>query len=321
MTPSSPLVDRLVTVFGGSGYIGNYVAQSLLSRGARLRIASRNPERSHSLKPLANLGQLQFARCDVLQEASVEKALEGADYVVNLVGAFDGDLEQLMGEAPGTMARIAKAMGVQAFAHVSAIGPDTSSSAAYARGKALGEQNVLEAFPTATILRPSIVFGKDDNFLNMFGQMIEMAPVLPVFAPDAKLQIVFADDVAEAVAVALESPAEHGGHIYELGGPEQLTMMEINQRIAKAQGRNRRFIAMPDGLSAIFASLPLTPMSKDQWTLLKRGSTVSGDHRTFADLGIQPKPLGLFLDKWMTRYRRFGRFGRSTQFNKGREAG
>lgn len=320
MTTSSPLTDRLVTVFGGSGYIGNYVAQSLLSRRARLRIASRNPERSHSLKPLANLGQLQFARCDIRNEDSLAAALQGSDYVVNLVGAFDGDLEELMGKAPGAMARIAKAHGAAAFVHVSAIGPDADSTAAYARGKALGEQLVLEAFPEATILRPSIVFGKDDNFLNMFGQMIEMAPMLPVFGPEAKLQLVYSDDVAEAVSIALEDPAEHGGHVYELGGPEQLTMMEINERIAAAQGRQRRFIAMPDGLSALFAALPLTPMSKDQWTLLKPGSTVSGAHRTFKELGIDPKPLGLFLDKWMTRFRRFGRFGLTTQRNKEREA-
>ncbi|MEO0464854.1 MAG: complex I NDUFA9 subunit family protein [Pseudomonadota bacterium] len=320
MTTPSPLADRLVTVFGGSGYIGNYVAQSLLSRGARLRIASRNPERSHSLKPLANLGQLQFARCDILKEESVAAALHGADYVVNLVGAFAGDLEQLMGEAPGTMARLAAQNGAQGFVHVSAIGPDKGSSAAYARGKALGEEKVLEAFPQASVLRPSIVFGKDDNFLNMFGQMIEMMPALPVFGPEAKLQLVYADDVAEAVAVALEDSAAHGGHIYELGGPEQLSMLEINERIAAAQGRKRRFMAMPDGLSALFAALPLTPMSKDQWTLLKPGSTVSGEHRTFADLGIEPKPLGLFLDKWMTRYRKFGRFGLSNERNKEREA-
>ncbi|MEM9086188.1 MAG: complex I NDUFA9 subunit family protein [Pseudomonadota bacterium] len=320
MTTPSPLADRLVTLFGGSGYIGNYVAQSLLRRGARLRIASRNPERSHSLKPLANLGQLQFARCDILKDESLAAALQGADYVVNLVGAFSGDLEKLMGEAPGQMAQIAKANGARGFAHVSAIGPDANSSAAYARGKALGEEKVLAAFREATILRPSIVFGKDDNFLNMFGQMIEMAPALPVFGPDAKLQLVHADDVAEAVALALENPAEHGGHIYELGGPEQLSMMEISERIAAAQGRKRRFIAMPDGLSALFAALPLTPMSRDQWTLLKPGSTVSGEHRTFAELGIEPKPLGLFLDKWMTRFRRFGRFGLSTQRNKEREA-
>ncbi|MFL0355480.1 complex I NDUFA9 subunit family protein [Erythrobacter sp. GH1-10] len=313
MTKTSPLADKLVTVFGGSGYIGNYVAQSLLERGARLRIASRHPEKAHSLQPLANLGQLQFARCDITKEDSVKAALHGADYVVNLVGAFSGDLDTLMGEAPGTIARLASEAGVTAVVHVSAIGADESSPTAYASGKAKGEANVLAAYPAATIMRPSIVFGKDDNFLNMFGQMIEMLPALPVFGPDAKMQLVFADDVAEAIAVALEDPAAHGGHIYELGGPEVLTMMEINQRIAEAQGRKRRFIAMPDGVSGLFASLPGTPMSRDQWTLLKAGSVVSGEHRTFADLGITPRPLGLFLDKWMTRYRRFGRFGRSDE--------
>jgi NADH dehydrogenase len=309
MSKSSPLTDQLVTVFGGSGFIGNYVAQSLLERGARLRIASRHPETSYSLKPLANLGQLQFARCDILDEDSVAAALHGADHVVNLVGAFDGDLEKLMGEAPGTMARLAEEGSVRGFVHLSAIGPDSGSSAAYARAKALGEQRVSEAFPEATIFRPSIVFGKDDEFLNMFGRLIELMPVLPVFGPEAKLQLVYVDDVAEAVAVALEKPEAHGGHVYELGGPEQLTMMEINQRIAAAQGRKRKFLAMPDGLSSLFASLPGTPMSKDQWTLLQPGSTVSGEDRTFAELGIEPKPLGLFLDKWMVRYRKQGRFG------------
>ena len=320
MTKTSPLADKLVTVIGGSGYIGNYVAQSLLERGARLRIASRNPEKAFSLKPLANLGQLQFARCDITREDSVRAALHGADYVVNLVGAFGGDLDKLMGEAPGTIARIASENGVAALVHMSAISPDAASRVAYARSKALGEANVREAFPKATILRPSVVFAKDDAFINMFAGLIELAPVIPVFGPDAKMQPVFADDVAEAVAVALENPAKHGGHIYELGGPEALSMMEINQRIAAAQGRTPRFIAMPDGASALFASLPLTPMSRDQWALLKAGNVVSGEHRSFKELGIEPRALGLFLDKWMVRYRKHGRFGLSQELAKQRES-
>lgn len=320
MTQPSPLADKLVTVFGGSGYIGNYVAQSLLERGARLRIASRNPEKGFALQPLANLGQLQFVRCDITREESIGAALQDSDYVVNLVGAFSGDLEELMGEAPAAIARHASKAGVAALVHVSAIGADSASSVAYARSKALGEQNVLDAFPRASIMRPSIVFGRDDNFLNMFGGMIAIMPALPVFGPDAKMQIVFADDIAEAIVIALENPAEHGGHIYELGGPEQLTMMEINERIARAQGRKRHFIAMPDGLSSLFASLPGTPMNKDQWALLKAGSVVSGEHRTFADLGITPRPLDLFLEKWMTRFRKFGRFGQSNDRSKRRGA-
>lgn len=321
MPTSFPLSGQLVTLFGGSGYIGNYVAQALLERGARLRLASRAPYKAQGLKPLANLGQLQFLPCDITNEAHVAAALDGADYVVNLVGAFAGDLNTVMGEAPGTIARLAAAAGVTAMVHISAIGADAASPTAYAKSKALGETRVLAGFPTATILRPSIVFGKDDNFLNLFGGMIEMLPVLPVFGPEAKLQLVYADDVAEAVATALEHPEEHGGRAYELGGPEQLSMIEIHERIAEAQGRKRHFIAMPEGLSAAFAAMPLTPMSRDQWALLKPGSTVAPGALGFAELGIEPKPLGLFLDKWMLRYRKHGRFGAANERAKARKAG
>ncbi len=318
MTTSSALSGQLVTLFGGSGFIGNHVAQKLLERGARLRIASRNPEKAHSLKPLANLGQLQFVPCNLTHEASVAAALAGASHVVNLVGVFAGDLIQIMGEAPGMMARLAAAEGATALVHVSAIGPGADSPVAYARAKALGEERVLAAFPTATILRPSIVFGADDNFLNMFGGMIELLPAMPVFAPEAKLQLVFVDDVAEAVVTALEHPGEHGGHIYELGGPEQISMMELHERIAAAQGRTRRFIAMPDTLSALFAALPGTPMSRDQWTLLKTGNVVAPGARGFAELGIAPRSVSLFLEKWMLRFRKHGRFGLSNARAKAR---
>ncbi len=318
MPTPSPLSGQLVTIFGGSGYIGNYVAQSLLSRGARLRLASRNPQKGFDLKPLANLGQLQFMPCNITRESHVAAALDGASHVVNLVGAFDGNLDALMGEAPGTIGRIAAANGVKALVHVSAIGADAASPTAYGRTKAQGEQNVLAAFPKATILRPSIVFGKDDNFLNLFGGMIELLPVLPVFGPEAKLQLVYADDVAEAVAVALEHPEAHGGRTYELGGPEQLSMMAIHQRIAAAQGRKRTFLAVPDGLSATFAALPGTPMSRDQWALLKGGNVVAEGALGLADLGIEAKPLGLFLDKWMLRFRKHGRFGAANERAKAR---
>ena len=319
MPTSSPLSGQLVTIFGGTGYIGNYVAQALLARGARVRLASRSPYKAQDLKPLANLGQLQMMPCDITREEHVAAALDGASHVVNLVGAFEGDLVKLMGEAPGTIARLAAAGGVRALVHVSAIGADAASPTDYARGKALGEERVLAGFPGATILRPSIVFGKDDNFLNLFGGMIELLPVLPVFGPQARLQLVYADDVAEAVAVALEHPDRHGGKTFELGGPEQLTMMEIHQRIAAAQGRKRTFLAMPDGLSATFAALPGTPMSRDQWALLKAGNTVAEGALGLADLGIEARPLGLFLDKWMLRYRKHGRFGAANERAKARK--
>ena len=310
MTRRSALNGKMVVLMGGTGFLGNYVAQALLSRGARLRICGRNPQAAFKLKPLANLGQLQFARMNALDRNSVERCTEGADAVVNLVGSFDGNLMKLMGEAPGWMAAAARETGATSFVHVSAIaaepGEDTPND--YASAKHMGEERVKDAFPEATIVRPSIVFGKDDNFLNMFGGLISRLPVLPVFAPESKLQLVYVDDVAEVIAQSLENPGRHGGKTYELGGPERLSMMEINQRIAKAQRRERTFLPMPDALSATFAALPGTPMGSDQWNLLKQGNVASGDYPGFEAFGIKPKPLGLFLDKWMTRFRKHGRF-------------
>ncbi|MFM7350594.1 MAG: complex I NDUFA9 subunit family protein [Erythrobacter sp.] len=319
-SPHSPLAGKLVTIFGGTGYIGNYVAQALLTRGARLRLASRAPGKAQGLKPLANLGQLQLMPCDITKEEHVAAALEGAHHVVNLVGAFSGDLDKLMGEAAGTIARLSAARGIASLVHVSAIGAHSASPTAYARAKARGEAEVQSAYPRSTILRPSIVFGKDDNFINLFAGMIELLPVLPVFGPAAKLQLVYADDVAEAVAVALDDPEAHGGKTYELGGPEQFSMMQIHEAIAAAQGRKRTFLAVPDGISAAFAAMPLTPMSRDQWTLLKAGNTVAPGALGLADLGIEAKPLGLFLDKWMLRYRKHGRFGAANERAKVRRA-
>ncbi|MFW2348844.1 complex I NDUFA9 subunit family protein [Qipengyuania sp.] len=310
MAKSGALNGRLVVLMGGSGFIGNYVAQALLERGARVRIASRHPEQAFKLKPLANLGQMQFARCDAADRQSVERCIAGADAVVNLVGSFSGNLGRIMGEAPGWMAEAAAREGAGAFVHVSAIAaePDEDTEIEYAAAKKLGEERVLAAFPKATILRPGILFGKDDAFINMFAGLISTLPVLPVFAPEAKLQPVYVDDVAEAAVRALEDPGSFGGKIFELTGPETLTMMEINEAIAAAQHRHRSFLPMPDALSALFAALPGTPMNGDQWQLLKQGNVASGQFPGFDKLGIAPKPLDLFLDRWMVRYRKHGRF-------------
>lgn len=308
MAQTGTLQDRVITLFGGSGFIGAHVAQALLAQGARLRIASRHPEKAARLKPLANLGQIQFLRCDIRRDADVAGALFEADAAVNLVGAFDGDLRALMGEAPQRIARLAAAGGAQALVHISAIGAKADSDSGYARAKAQGEAGVREAFPQATILRPSVVFGEDDAFINMFAGLIRMAPVLPVFGPEAKVQPLLVDDLAEAVVTALANPHAHGGKTFELGGPEPLTMLELNQRIAAGQQRKRLFVPMPDGASALFAALPGTPMGRDQWIMLKEGSLASADLPGFAELGIEPRPLGLYLDRWMERYRKYGRF-------------
>ena len=308
----SVLKGRLVTLIGGSGFFGTHVAQALLERGARLRVAARNPKEAFSLRPLANLGQIQFARCDITNEASLNAVIDGADAVVNLVGAFSGNLDAIMGRGAGDVARIAAEKGCSAMAHVSAIGADVSSDIPYQKYKGVGEREVLEAFPGATILRPSILFGSDDNFLNMFGGLISALPVLPVFAPDAKLQPLFVDDAAEAVVAALEDPAKHGGKTYEIAGPEVVTMLEINERIAKAQNRDRHFVALPDMVGSAMATvsgfLPGAPINSDQYAMLAQGNVASGDMPGLSRLGVQPRPMSLFLDRWMVRYRRHGRF-------------
>jgi NADH dehydrogenase len=306
------LRGKLVTVLGGSGFFGKHLAQELLSRGARLRIASRHPERGFRLKPLANLGQVQFVRCDVTKPASVRAALAGADAAVNLVGAFSGNLDAIQGRGAGEIAAAASELGVASLVHISAIGADAESRTEYARTKAAGEEAVFAAFPSATILRPSILFGPDDNFVNMFAGLIETFPAIPVFAPAAKLQPLFVDDAAEAVAVALADPGAHGGRTYEIAGPELLTMAELNRRIAAAEGRSRWLIELPDAIGGAIAALgflPGAPITRDQFALLKAGNVASGSLPGLDALGVKPRPLGLFLDRWLVRYRKHGRFG------------
>lgn len=309
MARKGSLDGKLVTVAGGSGFLGDHVAQALLARGCRVRVASRNPGKAWRLKPLAQLGQLQFARCDATRAASAAAAVAGADAVVNLIGTFSGNLHRTICDSAGNLAKAAAAQGCSAFVHVSAIGADADSPASYARAKAGSEREVLGAFPGATILRPSALFGEDDNFVQMFARLIAALPVLPVFGPHAELQPLHVDDAAQAVAAALADPARHGGKTYEIAGPEAITMRALHERIAAAQNRQRLFIEVPDAAAALFAALPGTPMNSDQWTLLKAGNRPSGTLPGLKELGVTPRPLGLFLDRWMTRYRKHGRFG------------
>jgi NADH dehydrogenase len=307
------LRGKLVVLTGGSGFFGRHVAQELMSRGSRLRIVSRHPKRAFKLKPLAALGQIQFAQGDVTKAEQLPALFAGADLAVNLVGAFKGDLDSLQGKGAGRIAKAAREAGAEAMVHVSAIGADAAAEVDYARTKAEGEQAVLATFPSATILRPSILFGPDDNFLNMFAGLIARLPALPVFGPTARLQPIFVDDAAEAATAALRDPRKFGGKTFEIAGPEVLTMLELNRRIAAAQGRERTFFELPDSVSSAFASatgwLPGAPLSADQWALLKAGNVAGGSLPGLAELGIVPKPLGLFLDRWMVRFRKHGRFG------------
>ncbi len=307
MPSTQTLSRKLVVLFGGDGFIGAHVAQALLAQGARLRIVSRRPERAYRLKPLANLGQVQFVRADITR-TDAALLVAGADAVVNLVGAFSGDLDRLHVHAPAALAAAARAAGVSAFVQVSANGANPDSPVDYARTKAEGEAAVLAAFPKATILRPSVVFGPDDKFINMFAGLIASVPVMPVFCPEARLQPVFVDDVAQAIANAAADPARLGGKTFELVGPEVVTMQELNQRIAAATARQPMFVPLPDFVSSIIAAIPGAPISRDQIALLKAGNVGTGLPGLKA-LGVSARPLGLFLDRWLVRFRKHGRFG------------
>jgi len=306
------LSGKLVVVMGGSGFVGRHLAQELLSRGARLRVVSRNPERAAALKPLGNLGQVQLLRGDVTRPDALPQLLAGADAVVNLVGTFGGDLDAVMGRGAGTLAAAAKAAGAQAFIQVSAIGADAGGPAAYARAKAAGEAAVLAEFPRATVLRPSVLFGPDDNFINMFAGLAASLPVLPVFGPTAQFQPLFVDDLALAICAALEDPAAHGGKTFELGGPEVVTMGELNRRVAAAAERKPILVELPDAASSAFATLtgwlPFAPLTRQQWALLKAGNVATDRLPGIKALGVTPRAMGLFLDKWLVRFRKHGRF-------------
>ncbi|MEO0031108.1 MAG: hypothetical protein RIS94_866, partial [Pseudomonadota bacterium] len=229
------------------------------------------------------------------------------------VGAFAGDLDAVQAKGAGNVAAAARDAGATALVHVSAIGADAESGVAYARTKALGEEAVKAAFPEATILRPSILFAEDDAFVTMFAGLIARLPLLPVFAPQAKFQPAFVDDAAEAVGNVLANAGTHAGKIYEIAGPEQISMIALNRKIAAAQGRARVFAELPDAVSCAIATgtgwLPGAPLSRDQWALLQKGNVASGTLPGLAELGVKARPLELFLDRWMVRFRKYGRFG------------
>ncbi len=313
MAMDQGLDGKLVVLVGGSGFLGTHLAQALLKRGARLRIACRQPAHAQHLKPLGNLGEVQLVRAESTRIDSLTNAFNGAAAVVNLVGAFTGDLDAVQGIGAGRIASLARDAGARTFIHISAIGADAKGATAYARSKAAGERAVLDAYPGATILRPSVLFGGDDRFLNLFGGLIAALPALPVFAPTAKLQPLFVDDAAVAICNALTDPGRHGGKIYEIAGPEAISVLDLNRRIAAAEGRKPLLIALPDVISSLFAVctgwLPGAPLTSQQWQLLRAGNTASGSLPGLAALGVVPRPLGLYLDRWMQRFRKHGRFG------------
>jgi NADH dehydrogenase len=306
------LDGQLITVLGGGGFLGRYVVQRLLARGARVRIAQRSPRAATFLKPLGGLGQTQFVAADVRDAASIARAVQGSDAVINLVGAFD-DMQAVQADGAGHAAAAAKAAGISTLVHVSAIGADRDSLSAYGRSKGDGEAAVRAAFPGATILRPSIIFGREDQFINRFATLIRMAPVVPVIAPGARFQPVYVGDVADAVVAALGDAA--AGKTFELGGPQVLTMGELQRWIASATGRSPLFVDVPDVVAGALASglgwAPGAPITKDQWLMLQKDNVVADGADGLAMLGVTPTSLGAVADDWLVQYRRLGRFAQA----------
>ncbi|KTT75046.1 complex I NDUFA9 subunit family protein [Sphingomonas endophytica] len=300
--------NKLVTLIGGGGFLGRYIAQALLKSGARVRVAQRDPRQAFFLKPLGGLGQTQFVAADVTRADTIANAVHGADAVVNLVGTFAGNLAQVHVEGARNVAAAAAANGA-ALVHVSAIGADANGDSSYARSKGAGEDAVRAACPGATILRPSTVFGREDQFVNRFAGMIAGLPVVPILRAGARFQPVFVGDVAHATVAALDDAGTFGGRTFELGGPEVLTMRELHQRIARHIGRRARFVELPDALGGLLAALPGTPISTDQWKLLGHDSVVSAGAEGLAALGIGATPLDAVAPDWLVRFRKAGRFG------------
>ena len=304
--------NKLVTLIGGGGFVGRYAAQALLRAGARVRIAQRDPRQAWYLKPQGALGQTQFVAADINRPETVLRAVQGADAVVNLVGVLAGDFERAHVDGARTIADAAAKAGVETLVHVSAIGADPESASRYGRSKGNGEIAVREAFANATILRPSIVFGREDNFVNRFAGMIAVAPIVPVLRTGTKFQPVFAADVGEAIRAAVASPGSFAGRTLELGGPDVITMGNLIRWIADAIGRSPTILELPDMVGAAIARagfLPGAPITWDQWLMLGRDNVVSGEDG-LAALGIDATPMAAVAPEWLVRFRKQGRFGR-----------
>ena len=310
----------LVTVFGGSGFIGAQAVRALARAGWRIRVAVRNPVTANELQPLGDVGQIQLVRCDVANPEDVARALSGADASVNLVGALyetpGRKFHTLHVEAAETIANAAKASNVGRVVQVSAIGADANSPAAYACTKGLAEAATRRILPDAVILRPSIVFGMGDGFLNRFASMATMAPALPLIGGgETKFQPVYVGDVAEAIAQAVNR-ADLAGRTFELGGPAVYSFRDILELILRETGRRRFLVPLPffaarmiGSVAQLTALVGVPPvLTRDQVLMLQTDNIVAQDAAGLADLGIQPTGLEAIAPSYLWRYRVGGQF-------------
>ena len=300
----------LVTVFGGGGFIGRHIVQRLAAAGHSIRIAGRDTERAARLCTMGGVGQITPVAASVTDEASSARAVAGADIVINLVGILfegrAGDFQRIQAEGAGRVARLAAAAGAKQFLHLSAIGADASSPSLYAQTKAAGEAAVLAAFPSAIILRPSVVFGPDDQFFNRFAGLAAMLPFMPVVSGETRFQPVYVGDVADAAMAALADPAA-AGKVFELGGPRVMSMRQVLRYILDVTGRRRPMIALPEGFVRLQARLgellPTPPLTRDQLILLGKDNVVSPNALGFQALGIEPKAVEAIVPAYLARFR------------------
>jgi uncharacterized protein YbjT (DUF2867 family) len=312
--------NHRTAVLGGSGFIGRYIVKRLAAQGEVVAVGCRNAEAAKFLRPMGDVGQIVPLNLAIGDERLLAAFLAGNDALVNCVGILRESGSQTFELAhhtgPARLARLAREAGVGRFVHISAIGADRRSASAYARTKAAGEQAVRDAFPTATILRPSVVFGPEDQFFNRFAAMAMISPVLPLIGKgETRFQPVYVGDVADAVVKCLDDPAT-AGRIYELGGPKIYTFRELLELLLREIRGKRWFVDLPFGLAAfqarLMSILPNPPLTPDQVELLKGDNIVSSGAMTLASLGIAPTAVEIILPTYLDRFRRARHYPRGS---------
>ena len=302
--------EQLVTVFGGAGFIGRYVCEFLFKQGVRVRVATRDPRTDYFLQPLAQVGQFGFEKADITSPESVRNAVKSATAVVNLCGVFGKAMHKVHVEGARNVAEASRDAGAAALVQVSAIGASLDCQSAYGRTKGEGEEAVRAAFPRATIVRPSLVFGPEDDLTNRFAGMARL-PFLPVIAAKRNFQPVYVRDLARAIGMAALDPGRFGSKTYEIGGPQVMSMAELHHAVLEITDQDPEIVHMPDFFANALAKLgwlPGAPLTQDQWLMLQRDNVPSGREQGLEAFGIEPTPLMAVGYEWLGRFLRGGKF-------------